>query len=87
MCRVTGARRTLEADRNERLTVVNAGIAERRQAAQTRIDADRAAVQGDVEAATANVVARAAQLATGKVPSTDTVQSAVSASMMEGASR
>ncbi len=85
--RVDAARRTLEGERTERLAAVNAAIDERRQTAMAAADAERAAVQGDVEAAAADVVARTVELAIGKRPDPDVVRAAVSASMTEGASR
>ncbi len=85
--KVDAARRTLEAERAERLAAANAAINERRQTAMAAADAARDAAQGDVEAAASDVVARTVELAIGKRPDPDTVRAAVSASMTEGASR
>lgn len=85
--RIDAARQTLEAERQARLAEVNAGIAERRRVAQADADAARAAVRGDLESAVADVVSRTVELATGRQPDASTVSDAVSASLMEGASR
>ena len=86
--RVDAARRTLEGERDERLAEVNAG--DRRTpsgGAGQPTPLERVAVQGDVESAAADVVARTVELAIGHVRRPDVVRQAVSASMIEGASR
>jgi len=85
--RVDASRRTLEAERSERLAAVNAGINERRQVAMAAAEAERAAAQVDVEAAAADVVVRTVELAIGKQPDPAAVRAAVSAMMSEGASQ
>ena len=81
------ARRTLEAERAERLADANARIDERRQAALADAEAARVAARSEIEAAAADVVARAVELATGRRPDPAAVNDAVAASMMEGAGR
>lgn len=85
--KVEAARQQLEAERQDRLAVVNAGIAERRAAAAAQADAARAAQAGQVDAAVGAVAARAVELATGKRPSDAAVTQAVEAVSTVGAGR
>jgi F-type H+-transporting ATPase subunit b len=85
--RVDAARRTLEAERAERIAEVNARIAETRQAAMAAADEARAAAHDDVAAAAADVVTRIVELASGHLPGSAAVSSAVDEASMEGAAR
>ena len=85
--RIEAARTTLDAERQDRLAVVNAEIAQRRAAASADADAARSAAHEQVQAAVASVVTRAAELAVGKRPSADAVASAVADSMSAGIAR
>lgn len=85
--RIEAARSTLDGERSERLTVVNARIAERRAAAATEVEQARLAAQADVEAAVRAVAARAGELATGRAPDPDVVNAAVADVMSAGVSR
>jgi F-type H+-transporting ATPase subunit b len=75
--RVDAARATLETERNERLTAVNARIAEKRAAAAAEVAAARQAASSQVASAVSDVAARAGELATGRAPSADVVSAAV----------
>jgi F-type H+-transporting ATPase subunit b len=75
--RVDVARNTLEAERQERLTEVNARIAERRAAAATSVEEARRAAAGEVDDAVGSVASRLAEMVIGKAPSDATVRSAV----------
>lgn len=79
--RVEAARATLESERAEMLAAANGRIAERRAAAAAEVDAARAAAMGDVETAVADVVARAAEIATGRSVDPSAVQAAVRSTM------
>ncbi len=84
--RVETARVTLEAERAEKLTEVNARINERRAAAAAEVESARAAAESQVAAAVSDVAAAAGQLATGRAPSAGSVSSAVSDAMNTGVS-
>ena len=79
--RVDAARATLEGERNEQLTAVNARIAEKRAAAAAEVEAARQAASSQVAAAVSEVAARAGELAAGKAPSADVVSAAVNEAM------
>lgn len=85
--RIDAARRTLEAERNDRLAVVNGEIAALRATAVADSDAQRAAVQGQIESAVADVASRAIELAIGKVPEPAVVNRVVGEVMSVGAGR
>jgi F-type H+-transporting ATPase subunit b len=78
---VEAARATLEGERAARLTEVNARIAEQRAAAAAEVDAAKLAARSHVESAVADVASFAGQLATGKAPSPDAVNAAVTEAM------
>lgn len=85
--RIDAARRTLEAERAERLAVVNTEIAAKRAEAAVAADAARAAVQGQIEAAVTDVSSRAIELAVGKAPDPTVVQRVVAEVMSVGVGR
>lgn len=85
--RVDAARSTLEGERADRLSEVNARIGEKRAAAAAEVEAARAAAQADVEAAVRTVAARAGELATGRAPDASVVERAVADVMGAGVSR
>jgi F-type H+-transporting ATPase subunit b len=85
--KVDAARNQVEAERQERIAVVNAGIAERRAAAAADAESARQAAAGQVDAAVGSVAAQAVQLATGKRPSDEAVAQAVDAVRTVGAGR
>jgi F-type H+-transporting ATPase subunit b len=85
--RIDAARRTLEAERNERLVVVNGEISALRTTAVAEADASRAAVQGQIESAVADVASRAIELAIGKAPEAAVVNRVVGEVMSVGAGR
>jgi F-type H+-transporting ATPase subunit b len=85
--RVDAARRTLEAERAERLAEVNARISATRQAAMAAADEVRVAARGEVTAAASDVVMRIVELASGQAPNAVAVDSAVAEASMEGAAR
>jgi F-type H+-transporting ATPase subunit b len=70
---VEAARNTVELERQERLAVVNAELAEQRAEANAQADAARAAARGQVHAAVSDVAGRAGELATGRRPPADVV--------------
>ncbi len=74
---VEAARATLEAERQAKLTQVNAGIAERRAAAMAQAEAARAAARDQIHAAVSDVAGRAGELATGRRPSVAVVERVV----------
>ena len=84
--RVEAARVTLEAERDERFSEVNARINARRAAAAAEVESARAAAEPQVAAAVAEVALAAGRLATGRSPSPDTVSAAVAESMNSGVS-
>ncbi len=71
---IDASRRTLEAERTARLLVVNAEITAKRAEAGAAAEAARAAVQGQIQTAVADVTSRAIELAVGKVPDAAVVQ-------------
>ena len=81
------ARRTVDSERATRLAEVNARIASKRAEADAATDAARAAARGEIASAVAQVASRAAELATGRVPDSAVVQSAVAAAMESAGSR
>jgi F-type H+-transporting ATPase subunit b len=85
--RIDAARRTLEAERTERLAVVNGEIASLRATAVAETEASRAAVQGQIESAVADVASRAIELAIGKVPDAAVVNRVVGEVMSVGVGR
>lgn len=85
--RIDAARATLEGERADRLSQVNARIGEKRAAAAAEVEAARAAAQADVESAVRAVAARAGELATGRTPDADVVARAVADVMGAGVSR
>ena len=85
--RIDAARRTLEAERTERIAVVNSEISALRSAALAETEASRAAVQGQIESAVADVASRAIELAIGKAPDTGVVNRVVGEVMSVGAGR
>jgi F-type H+-transporting ATPase subunit b len=85
--RIDAARSTLDRERTERLTEVNARIAERRAVAATEVEQARIAAQGDVETAVRSVAARAGELATGRAPDADVVNGSVADVMSVGVGR
>ena len=85
--RVDAARRTVDSERATRLAEVNARIASKRAEADSATDAARAAARGEIASAVAQVASRAAELATGRVPDSAVVQSAVAAAMESAGSR
>ncbi len=85
--RVDAARHTLDEERSDKLAEVNARIAERRGAAATQAEEAKAAQRDAVEAAAADVAARATELATGQRPDGTQVRSVVADLMQTGANR
>ena len=85
--RIDAARSTLDRERTERLTEVNARIAERRAVAATEVEQARMAAQSDVENAVRSVAARAGELATGRAPDAGVVNGAVADVMSVGVGR
>ena len=85
--RIDAARRTLEAERTERLAVINGEIAAQRSVALAEAEASRAAVQNQIESAVADVASRAIELAIGKVPDAAVVNRVVGEVMSVGAGR
>jgi F-type H+-transporting ATPase subunit b len=82
--RVEAARRTLEAERAQRLSEVNANIASKREAAAEATRAAREAARADVATAVGDVAGRTLQLAVGKAPDESAVRAAVDAVMGAG---
>jgi F-type H+-transporting ATPase subunit b len=76
--RVDAARQTLETERQSLLATANATINERRVAAAAQADQVRAAAKGQIHAAVVTVAGRAGELATGRAPSAEMVERAVS---------
>ena len=85
--RIEAARATLESERSEQLAAVNTRIAERRAAAATQAEQARQAAQADVEAAVRAVASRAGELATGRAPDPQVVNTAVAEAMSAGVAR
>jgi F-type H+-transporting ATPase subunit b len=70
---VDAARQQLETERQEKLAVLNAKLAEQKAAAQAETDAARLAVRDQIQAAVADVAGRAGELATGRRPDASVV--------------
>ena len=85
--RVEAARQELEAERRAQLAASNAKLAQERAVAAEQDEAARAAVGDQVEAAVADVVMRAVELATGTRPNTAQVERAVNDVLTVGAGR
>lgn len=85
--RIDAARQAVDAERNKQLAEVNSRIAAARAEADQKNAAARAAAQGEVANAVAQVASKAAELATGRTPDAQTVQSAVKAAMESAGSR
>lgn len=85
--RIEAHRRTVEAEREVRLGELTERIDARRQAALADAQAAHHALRADIESSSADVAARAIELATGQRPAPGVVSAAVSAAMMEGAQR
>ncbi len=85
--RIDAARHTLDAERADKLAEVNARIAERRGAAAAQAEEAKAAQREAIEAAVADVAARATELATGRRPDPTSVRGVVTDVMRTGASR
>ncbi len=75
--RVDAARQVIEAERADRLGVANAAIAQRRAAAAAAVEAAKLAARESIDAAVADVAARAVELSTGRRPDDATVRRAV----------
>ncbi|MFM7262207.1 MAG: hypothetical protein ACKO1X_00455 [Acidimicrobiales bacterium] len=75
--RVEAARRTVDSERSQRLSEVNARIAEMRATADRDAAAARQAASASIADAVGQVATRAAELATGRRPSADEVRTAV----------
>ena len=82
--RIDAARQTLESERGAALEAANARIATRRGEALAQAEVARTNAAGLIQAAVADVASRAAELATGRRPDPETVNSIV-VSLMEGA--
>jgi len=84
---------TLRSEANERIEAhrrtgeLTERIDARRQAALADAQAAHHALRADIESSSADVAARAIELATGQRPAPGVVSAAVSAAMMEGAQR
>lgn len=85
--RIDAARAQLDAERQAKLTEVNAVIAQRRSEADAANAAARAAARGQVSSAVGTVASKAAEIATGRAPDAAAVQTAVSAAMESAGSR
>jgi len=79
--KVDAARATLESERSEQIAAANRRIAEKRAAVNAEVEAARQAAMADVESAVTDVVTRATEIATGKVPDPSTVRAAVVSAM------
>lgn len=82
--RVEAARRTVDSERSQRLTEVNARIADMRATADREAAAARQAASSSIADAVGQVATKAAELATGRRPSADEVRTAVNA-VLKGA--
>lgn len=76
--RVDAARQTVEAERHERISALNAVLAEQRAVATAENEAAKAAVRDQIHSAVADVAARAGELATGRRPDAAVVSRVVS---------
>ena len=79
--RLDAARQTLDKERSEKVTQVNAQIASRRAAAEAEVAATRAAAQGQIVSAVDAVTSRATQIAVGVSPDAAIVSRAVQQAM------
>ena len=79
--KVEAARASSRPNATARLAEVNARIANKRAAAAADVDAAKLAARSQVESAVADVASFAGQLATGKTPSPDAVNAAVTEAM------
>lgn len=70
---VDAARQTVEAERHQQVSALEARLAEQRAAAQAENEQARAAVRDQIHAAVADVASRAGELATGRRPADDVV--------------
>jgi len=82
--RVEVARRTLEAERQAKLTEVNARIASKREAAAQAAASVRESARAEVASAAADVATRTVELSVGRAPDAGAVRAAVDAAMSTG---
>ncbi|HET9600818.1 MAG TPA: ATP synthase F0 subunit B [Acidimicrobiales bacterium] len=82
--RIDAARQTLEAERQDRLAVVNAEIAEGRTAAAAEAEAAKAAARDDVVGSAAQLSALAAQRVLGRPVDASAARAAVEATLSAG---
>ncbi len=79
--RLEAARQTLDKERQEKVTQVNAQIAQRRSAAEAEVAAARAAAQSQIVTAVGAVTTRATQIAVGVSPDAAIVSRSVQQAM------
>jgi len=79
--RLEVARQTLDIERSEKVTQVNAQIAQRRTAAEAEVAAARAAAQSQIVTAVGAVTTRATQIAVGVSPDAAIVSRSVQQAM------
>ena len=79
--RLEAARQTLDKERQEKVTQVNAQIASRRAAAEAEVAAARAAAQSQIVTAVGAVTSRATQIAVGVSPDAAIVSRSVQQAM------
>ena len=79
--RLEVARQTLDKERSEKVTQVNAQIAQRRTAAEAEVAAARAAAQSQIVTAVGAVTTRATQIAVGVSPDAAIVSRSVQQAM------
>ena len=79
--RLEVARQTLDKERSEKVTQVNAQIAQRRTAAEAEVAAARAAAQSQIVTAVGAVTTRATQIAVGVSPDSAIVSRSVQQAM------
>lgn len=84
--RIDTARQTLDAERQAKVTELNARIVAQRAQADQAMQAARVAARGDVASAVGSVTTRAAQLVLGRSPDSALVKSAVDGAMNGGKS-
>ena len=82
--RIDAARQTLEAERQDRLAVVNAEIAEGRTAAAAEAEAAKAAARDDVVGSAAQLSALAAERVLGRPVDASAARAAVEATLSAG---
>jgi F-type H+-transporting ATPase subunit b len=82
--RIDQARAILESERQAALAEANARIAVRRDAAAAEAAAARQAMQGQIEAAVAQVVTRAVEIGTGRRPDPAVVSEEIAAASSVG---